>query len=74
MISSTPSLNDAFAVSLRLLPSQGMLTVGKDQWDIVDRIRHMIMPAFVLALAGIANYSRILRTETLDVLRMTLFC
>jgi len=58
-----------FSVQLRALPSQGMLTVGKDQWDIVDRIRHMIMPAFVLALAGIANYSRILRTETLDVIQ-----
>ena len=57
-----------FAISLRWLPSQGMLTVGKDQMDILDRLRHIALPAFVLALAGIANYSRILRTETLDVL------
>ena len=57
------------SVQLRLLPSQGMLTIGKDQWDIIDRLRHLIMPAFVLALAGIANYSRILRTETLDVIQ-----
>ncbi len=57
-----------FAVQLRWLPSQGMLTVGKDQWDILDRMRHMLLPAFVLSLTGIANYSRILRTETLDVL------
>ncbi len=57
-----------FAVQLRVLPSQGMLAVGKDQWDIMDRLRHLIMPAFVLALAGIANYSRYLRTETLDVI------
>jgi peptide/nickel transport system permease protein len=57
-----------FSVTLRVLPSQGLLTVGKDQWDLVDRVRHMIMPAFVLALAGIANYSRYLRTETLDVI------
>ena len=56
------------SVTLRLLPSQGVLTVGKDIWDIPDRIRHIIMPAFVLALAGIANYSRYLRTETLDVI------
>jgi peptide/nickel transport system permease protein len=56
------------SVTLRLLPSQGVLTVGKDVWDIPDRIRHIIMPAFVLALAGIANYSRYLRTETLDVI------
>lgn len=57
-----------FSVSLRLLPSQGILTIGKDQWDIMDRLRHLIMPAFVLALGGIANYSRYLRTETLDVI------
>jgi peptide/nickel transport system permease protein len=57
-----------FAVQLRLLPTGGMLTVGKDQWDILDRAKHMLLPAVVLALTGIANYSRILRTETLDVL------
>ena len=57
-----------FAVTLRVLPSQGILAVGKDTWDIADRARHIIMPAFVLALAGIANYSRYLRTETLDVI------
>jgi len=57
-----------FAISLRWLPTQGMLTVGKDQLDILDRLKHIALPAFVLALAGIANYSRILRTETLDVL------
>jgi peptide/nickel transport system permease protein len=57
-----------FAIGLRWLPSQGMLTVGKDQLDILDRLKHILLPAFVLALVGIANYSRILRTETLDVL------
>lgn len=57
-----------FAVQLRWLPSQGMLTVGADQWDVLDRLKHMLLPAIVLSLTGIANYSRILRTETLDVL------
>jgi len=57
-----------FAVMLKLLPSQGLLTVGKDVWDLPDRLRHILLPAFVLSLTGIANYSRILRTETLDVL------
>jgi len=56
------------SVNLRLLPSQGLLTIGHDQWDIPDRLRHILMPAFVLALAGIANYSRYLRTETLEVI------
>ena len=44
-----------FSVTLRILPSQGILTVGKDVWDIPDRLKHLIMPAFVLSLAGIAN-------------------
>jgi peptide/nickel transport system permease protein len=57
-----------FAVTLKWLPSQGVLTVGKDVWDLPDRLRHILLPAFVLSLTGIANYSRILRTETLDVL------
>lgn len=56
------------SVHLRWLPSQGMLTIGKDQWDMADRLKHIIMPAFVLALGGIANYSRIMRTETLEVI------
>jgi peptide/nickel transport system permease protein len=57
-----------FAVQLKWLPTGGMLTVGKDVWDLPDRLRHILLPAFVLSLTGIANYSRILRTETLDVL------
>jgi len=57
-----------FAVQLRWLPTGGILTVGKDQWDILDRLRHILLPAFVLSLTGIANYARLLRTETLDVL------
>lgn len=56
------------AVQERWLPTGGILTVGKDQWDILDRLRHILLPAFVLSLTGIATYSRILRTETIDVL------
>jgi peptide/nickel transport system permease protein len=56
------------SVHLRVLPSQGVLTIGKDTWDFVDRAQHLIMPAFVLALSGIAIFSRLMRTETLDVI------
>lgn len=58
-----------FAVHLGVLPSQGVLTVGRDQGDIVDRLRHILMPSLVLAFSGIAFYARLLRTETLDVIR-----
>ena len=57
-----------FSVQLKLLPTGSMLTVGNDVWDIPDRLKHLLLPAVVLSLTGIANYSRILRTETLDVL------
>lgn len=58
-----------FSVQLRLLPSQGMLTIGKDQWDMADRLKHLIMPASVLAFGGIAIYARLLRTEMLEIIR-----
>ena len=57
-----------FSVQLRLLPSQGMLTIGKDQWDLADRLKHLIMPAAVLAFGGIAIYARLLRTEMLEII------
>jgi peptide/nickel transport system permease protein len=57
-----------FAVQLKWLPSVGNLTVGKDVWDVPDRLKHLLLPAVVLSLTGIATYSRLLRTETLEVL------
>lgn len=58
-----------FAVTLGWMPSQGVLTIGKDQWDILDRAKHILMPSLVLAFTGIALYARLLRTEMLEVLR-----
>ena len=55
-------------VQFRLVPVSGMLTIGKDPWDIGDRLLHLIGPAVTLSLAPIANYSRLMRTEVLDVL------
>jgi peptide/nickel transport system permease protein len=56
------------SVDLRLFPVGGAQSVGKDPWDVSDRLAHLAGPAFVLSLAGIANYSRYMRTETLEVL------
>ncbi len=58
-----------FSVQLRLFPVGGMLTTGAGSWDLGDRLRHLVGPVLVLAMAGIANYSRYVRTETLDALR-----
>src|SRR5205823_10594012 len=56
------------SVQFRLFPVGGMLTVGKDNLDVPDRLGHLVGPLLTLSLAGIANYSRYTRTEVLEVL------
>lgn len=56
------------SVQFRLFPVGGMLTVGKDPMDLPDRAWHLVGPVLALSLAGIANYTRYMRTETLEVL------
>jgi peptide/nickel transport system permease protein len=56
------------SVQFRLFPVGGMLTVGASPWDLGDRLIHLVGPVLTLSLAGIANYTRYLRTEALDVL------
>jgi peptide/nickel transport system permease protein len=57
-----------FSVGLRLVPVGGMLTIGASSWDVGDRLLHLVGPVLTLSLAGIANYTRYLRTEALEVL------
>ncbi len=56
------------SVQFRLFPVGGMLSVGASPWDLGDRLVHLVGPVLTLSLAGIANYTRYLRTEALDVL------
>jgi len=56
------------SVQFRLFPVGGMLTIGKDSFDIPDRLAHLVGPVLTLSFAGIANYSRYMRAETLEVL------
>jgi peptide/nickel transport system permease protein len=59
-----------FSVKTDLLPMSGMKDIASrsDQLDVVETIRHMIMPVFVLSLGTIAFVSRFTRTEILEVL------
>ncbi len=58
-----------FAVHLRWLPAGGALPIGADDWDIGLRLKHLLLPALVLAFSGIANTSRYVRGEMLEVIR-----
>lgn len=59
-----------FGVVLGWLPTGGMRTVSlTNEFDLADRLRHLILPTIVLALGGIAGISRFMRTETLEVIR-----
>jgi len=59
-----------FSVKSDLLPMSGMRDIASrsDQFDLVQTLRHMIMPVFVLSLGTIAFVSRFTRTEILEVL------
>jgi len=48
------------------LPSAGICAT--DDCPLSDRIEHLILPAFVLALVSLATWSRFLRASMLDVL------
>lgn len=58
-----------FSVVLGILPSGGRQTITlTGEIDVTDRILHLVLPSLVLAFGGIAGFSRIMRTETLEVL------
>jgi peptide/nickel transport system permease protein len=60
-----------FTLQLGWLPSMGLVTVGlKGSWHVIllDRLRHMIMPAIALSFAGIGSWMRYQRASFLDVM------
>ncbi|WP_199489394.1 MULTISPECIES: ABC transporter permease [unclassified Meiothermus] len=56
-----------FAVQLKWLPSSGIFTVGQE-FSLADRLRHLAMPAGVLAFTLMPNVIRITRSALLEVL------
>lgn len=56
-----------FSLKLGLLPSGGMYTLGGDE-EILDLLRHMLLPTVVLALVLVAQWSRYTRSSFLEVI------
>lgn len=55
-----------FAIGLGWLPSAGRSTPGTA--DVVDHVRHLVLPASVLALVQAASWSRYLRGSMIEAL------
>ncbi len=57
-----------FSVVLGWLPVGGRMTISLTmEFDLMDRLRHILMPAFVLSLGGIAFLTKLVRTQVLEV-------
>ncbi len=56
-----------FALELRWLPSGGMYELGEEN-NILDLLRHLILPTTVLALVIVATWSRYARSSFLEVI------
>ena len=56
-----------FAVRLEWLPASGVFSVGKEG-SLLDRIRHLVMPATVLAFTLMPNIVRVTRSALLEVI------
>ena len=56
-----------FALELRWLPSGGMFTLG-EEGNVLDLLRHLILPTAVLSLVIVATWSRYARSSFLEVI------
>lgn len=56
-----------FAVKLRLLPSAGMATLGQE-FSLVDRLAHLVMPVTVIVVWRVAPWTRYVRSSMIEVM------
>lgn len=57
-----------FAVELKVLPSGGAYTIGKEK-DLGDRILHLILPMTVVVLGHLWYYAYLIRNKLLEEVR-----
>jgi peptide/nickel transport system permease protein len=62
------TLTQLFHLHNPFLPTAGLYTPGHVGFDLLDRLRHLILPMVVLAVQIIAVYSRYIRASMLEVL------
>lgn len=56
-----------FALKLKWFPTSGMVTAGQEfEWG--DNLRHVVLPAFALALVRTATFMRYTRASVLEVI------
>lgn len=61
-----------FSFDLAILPISGMKTIGKDYAGmeyVIDVVKHMILPVFVLSFINIASLMRHTRSSMLNVIK-----
>lgn len=58
-----------FGLKLDWLPTSGMQTIG-EPFSIIDRLRHLIMPAFILGMFNAGIWARYARSSMLEVLSL----
>jgi peptide/nickel transport system permease protein len=57
-----------FSLNLDWFPPSDMMS-NYEEFDLMDRIRHLVLPASVLAIGGIASNSRFMRSSMLEVVK-----
>ena len=61
-------LLELFSVQLGWLPASGLSALGATGFDLVDRVRHLILPCATLTFVGLAGWIRYQRSSMLEVL------
>ncbi len=57
-----------FAVTLGVLPAGGMTSITTTGFDVVDYLRHLVLPMTALTLINLASFSLLVRSSMIEVL------
>ncbi len=57
-----------FSINLSILPTSGAYSIGKE-WDLVDRIEHLILPLIVLIFSHLWYYTYMVRNKILEEIK-----